>query len=478
MLDVTTTVNGTIWPGIPGPFASQLLAMQCQFESIQWLTAEEILARQSRQLGRLLAHAFDTTAFYRRRLESIGLTPEHVQGREEWSRIPLLSRADMQQFAADLVSCAVPDAHGPRSQLFTSGSTGRPVMVVGTGLTQLFWNCCTLRDHLWHRRAPGATLAAIRSLPGDEAGPPHGVSSEDWGPATRGIVDTGPSHTLNIHSTVDQQADWLLRRDPDYLLTYPSNLAALVQHSQANGWRLPRLRQARTFGELLEPRVREQCRRVWNVAVVDMYSSQEVGYLALQCPDTENYHVQCENVLVEVLDDQGQACPPGSIGRVVVTSLHNFATPLLRYDIGDYAEVGEPCPCGRGLPVLKRIMGRQRNMAILPDGRRRWPSIELVGTEDLADFPPIHQFQLIQRSRTSMEMLLVALRPLTPADEERLRGWVLTALGHPFEVGFRYVDEIPRGPLGKFEDFRCEIDESLEMTNPENPIGDGGRGDV
>jgi phenylacetate-CoA ligase len=458
MLDVTTTVNGTLWPGIPGPFASQLLAMQCQFESIQWLSPEEILARQSRQLGRLLAHAFDTTVFYRRRLESVGLSPDSVQGPDQWRRIPLLTRADMQQHQADLVSCAVPDAHGPRSQLFTSGSTGRPVMVMGTALTQLFWNCCTLRDHLWHRRAAGSSLAAIRSLPNNEAAAPDGDSAADWGPATRGIVHTGPSHTLNIHSTVDQQAAWLLARNPDYLLTYPSNLLALVRHSQEQGWRLPRLREARTFGELLEPRVRAACRAAWDVRVIDMYSSQEVGYIALECPTGESYHVQSENALVEVLDDQGQPCAPGEVGRVVVTSLHNFATPLLRYDIGDYAEVAALCPCGRGLPALRRIMGRQRNMALLPDGRRRWPAIELAGTDEVADFPPVHQFQLIQRTRAMMEMLLVVHRPLTPEEEERLRGWVITAVGHPFEVRFCYVDAIPRSALGKFEDFRCEVD--------------------
>jgi phenylacetate-CoA ligase len=220
---------------------------------------------------------------------------------------------------------------------------------------------------------------------------------------------------------------------------------------------LPGLREARTFGELLEPRVRQACREVWGVKVVDMYSSQEVGYLALQCPDTDHYHVQSENVLVEVLGDDGQPSRPGEVGRLVVTSLHNFAMPLLRYDIGDYAEVGGTCACGRGLPVLRRIMGRQRNMAILPDGRRRWPSIELAGTSDLSDFPPIHQFQLVQRSLTAMEMLLVALRPLTADEEQKLRGWIITAVGYPFEVTFRYVESIERSPFGKFEDFRCEV---------------------
>ena len=126
----------------------------------------------------------------------------------------------------------------------------------------------------------------------------------------------------------------------------------------------------RTFGEILEPVCRATCQQVFGVKVVDMYSSQEVGYIALQCPEHEHYHVQAENLLVEVLAEDGRGCGPGEVGRVVVTTLHNFAMPLLRYDIGDYAEVGASCPCGRGLGVLTRILGRQRNLLVLPDGRR------------------------------------------------------------------------------------------------------------
>ena len=177
------------------------------------------------------------------------------------------------------------------------------------------------------------------------------------GAATDGIVRTGPAYTLSIHSTTDQQAAWLQRCNPEYLLTYPSNVMALMQHSQQHGWRLNK-RARCTFGEIVEPHVRAACQRIWNVPLVDMYSSQEVGYIALECPDRDAYHVQCENVLVEVVDEAGHACQPGEIGRLLVTTLHNFAMPLIRYDIGDYAEVGEACECGRGLPVLKRIVGR------------------------------------------------------------------------------------------------------------------------
>jgi phenylacetate-CoA ligase len=76
-------------------------------------------------------------------------------------------------------------------------------------------------------------------------------------------------------------------------------------------------------------------------------------------------------VLVEILDAQGRPCRPGEIGRVVATPLHNVAMPLLRYELDDYAEVGQACACGRGLPVIRRILGRRQNMLRLPDGGER-----------------------------------------------------------------------------------------------------------
>ena len=179
MLDVTSTVRGTAWPAIPGPFVSQLLAMQAQFESAQWLSPEELLARQSRQLGVLLAHAYETVPVYRQRFDEVGLHPSQIAGPEQWVQIPPC-RAATSKPLAELLSTAVPAEHGPHSTLFTSGSTGKPVMIVGTAVTQLFWNACAAR-HLWHRRSPRASLAAIRSVTDGTADPPDGAMAASWG---------------------------------------------------------------------------------------------------------------------------------------------------------------------------------------------------------------------------------------------------------------------------------------------------------
>jgi phenylacetate-CoA ligase len=189
--------------------------------------------------------------------------------------------------------------------------------------------------------------------------------------------------------------------------------------------------------------------------VHDLYSSQELGMMALECPDHPHYHVQSENVLIEVLDDDGRPCEPGRVGRLVATDLHNFAQPMIRYEMGDHAVVGEPCPCGRGLPVLERILGRTRNMVRRPGGGTFWPVIMF---SDYAAAAPVRQMQLVQKSLTDVELRAVAVRPMTPDEEAEVTKLVQRDLGHAFNVTFDYVDAIERAANGKYEDFRSEVE--------------------
>jgi phenylacetate-CoA ligase len=185
-----------------------------------------------------------------------------------------------------------------------------------------------------------------------------------------------------------------------------------------------------------------------------MYTTNEVGYVALQCPISGLYHVQSENVLVEVIADSGQPCTAGETGRVVVTSLHNFAMPLIRYDLGDYATVGGPCSCGRTLPTLERIIGRTRNMLKLPGGRTIWPGFPM---DTLVRLDAILELRMIQHSLEEIEIELVLARALTPTEETTLADAVRTRLRHPFHIRLTPVERIERGPGHKREDFECRV---------------------
>ncbi|MBR46059.1 MAG: hypothetical protein CMM31_06210 [Rhodospirillaceae bacterium] len=144
---------------------------------------------------------------------------------------------------------------------------------------------------------------------------------------------------------------------------------------------------------------------------------------------------------------------PGETGEVVIMPLRNWAMPLLRYAIGDFAEVGE-CSCGHGLPALRRIMGRTRSMVRLPNGDEFYASFQDL----LTGFDMIRQFQVVRREAEALEMKLVAPRELAAEEAARLPEVQRERFRHPFAVSFSYVDDIARSEGGKFEDYRDETD--------------------
>ena len=437
-------IEEVVWPVVPAAAGAGMLALQFQLDLSQWWDPDALAAQQYRQLHALLSHARRTSPFYEARLAGIDLDAPLTPA--AFAALPILTRAEVQAEFDALRSRVIPADHGGLLEFASSGSTGRPVHVLGTHINQFWWKALVLRDHLWHGRDLGGKLGIIKTKV--ETGTVQG-----WGPATDGAFVTGPRCSINSRHDIAEQAQWLLREEPDYLLSHASNLRALARYCLAHGLRPQRLREVRSFGESLAEDMREVCRAAWDVPVKDVYTAQEIGYIALQCPTAEHYHVQAEHVLVEVLDEDGRACAPGASGRVVVTPLHNYAMPLIRYDLNDYVELGAPCACGRGLPVIARIRGRRRNMLRLPDGSTHWPSIPAYVWGSPT---PVRQFQLLQTELACIVVRLVVERALTEDETRGIRERLSARLGWPFEYRFEYVAHIEGGPL--FEDFMCLIE--------------------
>jgi phenylacetate-CoA ligase len=213
-----------------------------------------------------------------------------------------------------------------------------------------------------------------------------------------------------------------------------------------------RLREVRTVSGTVTPALRERCQQVLGVPLTDLYSAQEVGVIALQCPDSGLLHVQSEHVLVEVLDARGQPCREGEIGQVVVTDLHNFAMPLIRYALRDWAEVGPPCSCGRGLPTLRRVVGRTRNMATSPEGKPFWPVLETGRM--LEAIPHLRQYQFEQTAVNAITVRLVCAPAPSPEQLQKLQATLEQMLGHAYRWTWQLRDTpLPLSAGGKFEEF-------------------------
>lgn len=449
-----SVVRGMNWPGVVSPDIAPVTGLLFQFERTQWWRPEDLLDHQFMQIDGLLEHARTYCPFYADSLHAAGYRIGDEVTPELFRKLPILTRRDLQTRIEDIKARELPAGHGKTSISQTSGSTGEPVSIGTTELCQLFLNAFTIRDHIWHQRDVTAKFCAIRPtinvMPDTDRGP-----AMHWRGIMGLLYPTGENAGLSIKASIPEQADWLVKEDPEYLVILPSALKAVTEHLRREGRTLPRLRGIQTVSESLPDGLRDLCREAYGAEITDVYSSQEFGMIATQCPEHEHYHIQSEGVLVEVLRDDGTPCAPGEVGRLVVTGLTNFFTPLIRYQINDYAVLGEPCPCGRGLPVLSRILGRERNMLVLPDGRRKWPFTGYRGYRDIA---PIRQFQMVQETLDLVRLRLVADRPLTEDERTRLSTLVQQELGHPFTVEIEEVaGEIARQTTGKFEEFYSRV---------------------
>ena len=431
--------------------AHALRALVEQLDVSQWAPADAIAASQFRHLARLADYCARHAPALARRLAAAGVAPADLGTPDGFRRVPVMTRRDVQAAGAELHCRRVPHSHRPVVEATTSGSTGEPVLVRRTAVSALFAQAMAMRELRWHERDLSGRLCLVRP------NIPTLSRRDDWGPPATLFGPTGPLLAVPITIDIATLAERICEFAPTLLVIYPSTLRAFTAYAAESGMRLPGLAQVLTIGETLSDAVRAEAEMVFDAAVSDCYSSEECGAIAMQCPVSGLYHVMSESLLVEVLDADGRPCAPGEIGRVTITDLHNYATPLIRYDVGDYAEVAPACPCGRGLPAWTRIVGRERNLVLMPDGRRHWP---LTGFPRVRDVAPVAQYQFVQESREDVELRLVVERTLTHGEEDGLKRLFCDTVGHPFAVRLRYFDRrIPPAPSGKFEEFVCHVDE-------------------
>ncbi|MGI9383363.1 MAG: phenylacetate--CoA ligase family protein [Methyloligellaceae bacterium] len=404
---------------------------------------------QRRQLEALLRHARSTVPFYRTRLDPVFRPDDSIDWRR-WGEIPILTRQDMLDRPDDIASRSVPEAHGRVSETRTSGSTGEIVKTMRTSLGLSLWAATTTRYYDWHGIDCTRKLASIRGEVLGTADYPNGRHDKGW------AQQSGTVASLNVTTPIHLQAEWLARERPDYLLSFATNLGALadfIAQSPDHGPRFP-LAGIMSCCEILSEDVREACMQTFETRVADNYSSEECGYMALQCPESDTYHVQSEALFLELLDDDGGPVPRGELGRIIATPLYNYAMPLIRYEMRDYAVAGDPCACGRTAPVLTRIAGRSRNLFRFPGGIVVQPNIKTV---NFMKYLRPRQWQVIQTAPLKIEVHLVPGEDPESMDFDGMEDYIRRLLHDDLEVEFKLVNEIPVSRGGKHEDYICAL---------------------
>ncbi len=427
-------------------------AMVQQLERTEHATPGQQIANQKNLLLELVKHSIATVPAYRERLKPL-IRANGGISLDGWLDVPVLKRQDAVELGDRLVSTNVPDSHGEVTSSATSGSTRIPLVFNVTQLHYTMWSCISARLHRWHGLDYCKSFATIHGYPLGEASWPQGLKNDSWAiPALR-PDRPGQFHCLNINTPVDHQIEWLRRIKPDYLHSYPSNLRAIALALEDEGEPL-KLRGIITYAEMLTPETRSIIARVFGCNPGDCYSSKECGYLALQSPSSGNWLVQSEVTFLEILNEHDSPCEAGEMGRVVVTPLHNYAQPLIRYDLGDLATFGIDDVSGLPFPVLSKIHGRTRNLFRFPGGILIQPDFMTV---KFRHYLNPRQWQVAQVGETTLEIRIVPGCDPAEMDTQGMDRYIRDLLGMDLTITYKLVTELKNPRTGKHEDYICEI---------------------
>jgi phenylacetate-CoA ligase len=263
----------------------------------------------------------------------------------------------------------------------------------------------------------------------------------------------GGSTTLSRNAqlfTIEEHASWLAEVKPAYFRTAPSILAGILDVYESGAVEPPRIEQIMTIAETVTPELRQRARSVLGASIRDRYGSEEAGVMAFQCPHSdEHYHVASTNAFVEVLDDSGRACLPGMVGRVIVTALHNYANPVIRYELNDLAALQQGCACGHAGPVLTNLLGRKRFLVRLPSGERK--AVPINARRWLA-IAPFRDTRLVQVSEGVLHAELVLDRPLTEQEREAVLSMFRREISPDLTYEIHQVEAIAWAPTFKRQD--------------------------
>lgn len=358
-------------------------------------------------------------------------------------QFPVLTKRDFQEHEKELLADYEP--RGGRYRYNTSGSTGEPTR---------FW--------LDRRRARVRLLGAYRDKgylgwrPGDPGALIEVPGGFFWKHSRlrRWLTRLAPTYVgLNVHEmnpeTNRHFLEQLERLRPVLIRGIASGLDEYARFLESEGLdaraRALGLRGIITMSEQLLPWYRESIERVFGTRVFDMFGSNEVGVVALECSAHRGLHVAADMVVVEILDDAGRPLPPGESGRIVVTDPWNMGFSLIRVDLGDVAHYlpdEDACPCGVTFPRLGAIEGRRVDFIALPDGRRIH-GFHFMGY--LNSIEGLREYRIVQETTDELVIRLVGDRE---AIEPQL-GPLHKGTPPGLRLRFEYCEELPRTARGK-----------------------------
>ena len=407
-----------------------------EYERNQWLSTDELLALQWHKLSALITHCWEHVPYYRGRWAEAGMrSPADIARLDDYARLPLLTKADMRRHASELV--AKPYV-GKLMFKSTGGSTGEPLNI---GFTRESYErrCAVMyRGYAWAGAPLGTRELYLWGEDLNDTPMKHRLMNAAF---NRRIINV---YTMS-EAVLPAYADSIDRYRPRAIVGYAMPIHRLAQWLLANGRKVHAPNSILSAAERLLPHQRAEIEAAFGCPVFNTYGCREVMLIASECERREGLHVNADHLCVQLgapVEGGGEHAPR----EVLLTDLHNWGMPLMRYSVGDLAVEGPgSCGCGRGLPMLASIEGRTMDVLRTREGHFVGEYLESL----VFDTPGIDRFQAVQNHIDSIDVTIIPGSGFSQATLDRLSSGMRDAFGDCIRLDFHLAQSLPLTPSGK-----------------------------
>lgn len=413
-----------------------------EFDKNQWFSETELQELQSNKLKSLIQHAYENVPYYNKVMRNKKLRPDDINTLEDLHKLPILTREDVKQNAKALISKAYPKKllrHG-----HTSGTTGSPLDFHYDIQTCVIHLVAVWRQKYWAGMKYGDAIATFQGrliVPLNQSEPPF------W----RKNFLNNQLFFSSFHLQEKNLPHYFNKLEKDkiqFIEGYPSNLYILALYLLKKKQTFP-MKAVLTSSETLFENQREAIEKAFQCKIFDYYGMAERAVFASECPKHNGHHLNSDYSIAEFLDSNDEPVKKGILGRIVATSLYNYAMPFIRYQTNDScSQKIEQCSCGRNFPLMDDVATKNESIVTLPDGRLISPSVLTH------PFKPMHNIiesQIIQEQIDQLLVRIVKSEHYSDNEEKKLVAAFNERLGDQVTITIEYVNSIHKTKDGKFK---------------------------
>ncbi len=398
---------------------------------------------EEKRLRRVVKYAYDFVPFYHQCFKEAGVYPRDVKSVEDLSKLPLIGKDFFRRQDPQKIVSQEFDLNKLK-KLRTSGSSGKPFIIFINSREDAWRKAIYMRANISCGQRPLDRWMVMTS--------PHHFHDSTELQRKLGVFS---QTCISLFESTENKIKQISEFNPDILDGYSQSLLLLAREIDRQGHESIRPRIMFGSAELISPQSQRYMEKVFDAPFYDQYGAAEVDRSAWQCPEKQGYHMDIDSVITEFVDEDGNSVADGETGQVALTSLFNYAMPLIRYGIGDVgAASDDSCSCWRSFPLMKVVEGRKDSFLKIPGDRVVSPMVFNYAMSSFKYYSNIDQYYIRQKRIDYFEVKLKMVGgpfiEANVASDFNLHFQKFFNVKQDelqFEVSF--VDDIPLPPTGK-----------------------------